>query len=351
MPAKKPKLDHPATEIDVEILPKEILCIIFSYLDKKSAQNASEMCKLWFELIRNDSNLSSYVFLKCDGLKELRTKIEKSEWIWNRWPVLKVLESGPVSINLDTDFLIDLDEPTSIQEAVDLVKSINFKDCPTLEKVTFRVNIDLQNFFPDFNSELKIATVEKLTFNPKSDIEWFGSEQISLLHITVDSSELTSSSISLSEHRRYKQNMLELFNDSTTTVKLTVGDMIPMDTIPMDTRIDYDFVTDLYVKDLAGTYLKNDAFFGITRMFQQFRKLKKCHVDVTVTTLTEWYYFEIQGPIIVDQKFQEMTEVKFVFKNCFTPIPSQGSDLIIEALEVTKMPFEESVSKIIHCKL
>ena len=355
MHAKKPKLDHAVTEIDVGILPKEILCIIFSYLDKKSAQNASEMCKLWFELIRNDSNLSSHVFLKCDGLKELRIKIEKSEWIWNRWPVLKVLETGPLSVNLDTDFLLDLDEPTSIQEAVDLVKSINFKDCPTLEKVIFSVNIDLQNFFPDFNSELKIATVEQLTFNPKSDIEWFGSEQISLLHITVDSSEVSSSSIS--EHRRYKQSMLELFNDSTTTVKLTVGDMIPQGLlVPMDTRIigcsiDYDFVTDLYVKDLAGNFLKNDAFFGITHMFQQFTKLKKCHVDVSVTTLTEWYYFEIQGPIIVDQKFQEMTEVKFVFKNCFAPIPSQGSDLIIEALEVTKMPFEESVSKIINCKL
>merc|ERR1719491_1052837 len=131
--------------------------------------------------------------------------------------------------------------------------------------------------------------------------------------------------------------MLELFNDSTTTVKLTVVEMIDgMDISFIDDSIDYDFVTDLYVKDLAGSFLKNDAFFGITRMFQQFRKLKKCHVDITVTTLTEWYYFEIQGPIIVDQKFQEMTEVKFVFKNWFAPIPSEGSDLILEALEVTK---------------
>ena len=343
MPRKKPKLNHPVTQNYVGILPREILCIIFSFLEEKYLHSASETCKLWFELIRNDSNLSSHIFLKCDGLKELQTKIEKSEWIWNRWPVLKVLENGPLSMNLD--------EPKSIKEAVDLVKSINFKDCSTLEKVTFRVNIDLQNFFPDFNSELKIATVEQLTFNPKSDIEWFGSEQISVLHITVDSSEYSRSSISLSEHRRYKQNMLELFNDSTTTVNLTLVDMIPMDTRIIDVSIDYDFVTDLYVKDLAGSFLKNDAFFGITRMFQQFKKLKKCHVDVTVNTLTEWYYFEIQGPIIVDQKFQEMTEVKFVFKNWFAPIPSQGNDLIFEALEVTKMPFEESVSKMINFKL
>ena len=341
MPRKKPKLYHPVNQTDVAILPREILCIIFSYLDGKSRLSASETCKLWFELIRNNSNLSSYIFLKDGGLKGLLTKIERSEWIWKRWPVLKMLDLGCLSF--------DEEYSKSIQQSSDLVKSINFKDCPTLEKVIFSVNIDLQNFFPDFNSELKIATVEQLTFNPKNDIEWFGSEQISLLHITVDSSEVSSSSIS--EHRRYKQSMLELFNDSTTTVKLTVGDMIPMDTRIIGCSIDYDFVTDLYVKDLAGNFLKNDAFFGITHMFQQFTKLKKCHVDVSVTTLTEWYYFEIQGPIIVDQKFQEMTEVKFVFKNCFAPIPSQGSDLIIEALEVTKMPFEESVSKIINCKL
>ena len=270
MPAKKPKLDHPVTEIDVGILPREILCIIFSYLDKRSAQSASEMCKLWFELIRNDSNLSSYVFLKCDGLKELRTKIEKSEWIWNRWPVLKVLENGPLSMNLD--------EPKSIQEAVDLVKSINFKDCPTLEKVTFRVNIDLQNFFPDFNSELKIATVEQLTFNPQHVYESFGAEQISVLHINADSSSLYGS-INVSELTRFNQNIFEYLNDSIPTVKLTVK---------YHTMIHYlpnvcDFVTDLFVKDLPCRILRRYDFEKMP-MFQQFKRMRKCQVNVNVNS-------------------------------------------------------------------
>ena len=34
--------------------------------------------------------------------------------------------------------------------------------------------------------------------------------------------------------------------------------------------------------------------------------------------------------------------------NIFDPISSQGSDQIFEALEVTKMPFEKSVSKLIE---
>ena len=83
MPRKKLKLDHSVPQIDVEVLPKEILCIIFSYLDERAKQSASETCELWFELIRNDSNLSSHVFLNRDGLKELQTKIENCEWIWN----------------------------------------------------------------------------------------------------------------------------------------------------------------------------------------------------------------------------------------------------------------------------
>ena len=88
--------------------------------------------------------------------------------------------------------------------------------------------------------------------------------------------------------------------------------------------------------------------------------MKKCHINVTVWSLEEWLDFQTQGPKIVDEKIQEITEVKFVFKNCFTAMdwmrgkshlnamPSQSSDLISESLEVTKMPFQKSVSKLIE---
>ena len=36
--------------IKIEILPREILCIIFSYIDKKSLRNATAVRKLWFQL-------------------------------------------------------------------------------------------------------------------------------------------------------------------------------------------------------------------------------------------------------------------------------------------------------------
>ena len=341
MPRKRPKLDHHVTQVNVGTLPREILCILFSNLDEKSKQRASETCKLWFEVIRNDQNLSSHVCLKRAGLKELQSKIEESEWIWNRWPVLAVLELGPLSVNID--------EPKSIKEAVDLIKSINFKECPTLEKVSFSVNFDLEDFIPDFGSELKIAYVEQLTFNPQNANESFGVDQISALHIVLDSN---MPFMNYSRLTRFNENMVKYLNDSIQTVKLTVKYV---------TMINYlsnacDFVTDLYVRELTGSLLRSANF----TVLQQFKRMKKCHVNVTVWSLEEWLDFQTQGPKIVDEKIQEITEVKFVFKNCFTAMdwmrgkshlnamPSQSSDLISESLEITKMPFEKSVSKLIE---
>ena len=333
---KKYKLDYPDAQTNVGILPREILCIIFSDLEEKSIRTASETCKLWFEIIRNDSNWSSHIFLKYHGLKELQNKIERSEWIWDRWPVLKVLELGPRSV--------DIEEPQSVKEAVDLVKSINFKECSTLEKVIFSANIDFEEFIPDFCPELKFATVEQLTFNPQHGYESFGPEQISVLHINADSSTLYRS-IDVSELIRFNQNIIGYLNDSIQTVKLTVK---------YHTMMHYlqnvcDFVTDLYVKDLPGKILRRcmdhctpvGCDFEIIRMFQQCKRMRKCQVNVPVVSSREWNYFEMHGPIIVNEKFQDMTEVTFVFKNCIPPTKS-GNEQIFEAFKVTKKQFEKS---------
>ena len=61
--------------IKVEILPREILRIIFLYLDKKSVRNATATCKFWFDLIRSDSKLSGYIYLEKFGVEPLFRKI------------------------------------------------------------------------------------------------------------------------------------------------------------------------------------------------------------------------------------------------------------------------------------
>ena len=67
----------------VESLPREILCTIFSYLDKKYVKNVTATCKLWFELIRNDLNFSSSIRLK--AFQDLELSVA-------RWPVLKTIK-------------------------------------------------------------------------------------------------------------------------------------------------------------------------------------------------------------------------------------------------------------------
>ena len=135
---------------------------------------------------------------------------------------------------------------------------------------------------------------------------------------------------------RITQNIFEYLNYSIQTVKLT---------LKYHSLIHYlenvcDFVTDLYVKELPGSILKR---YG--PMYQQFKRMRKCQVNVPVWSSEEWLYFEIQGPIIVNEKFQDMTEVTFVFKKCFAPISTSGSGKNFEAIKVTKKPFEKSVIK------
>ena len=146
----------------MEMMPNEIWCIIFSYLDEKSVKNATVTCKLWFELIRSDSNLSGHVILQHFDLDELQTKIENSQWIWESWPVLRTLE-----------FERGI-EPESAKEALDSLESIKFELCPTLENVIFGVNFDLVELFPNFQESL--VTVEKLTFNPNLGMNSLGLE-------------------------------------------------------------------------------------------------------------------------------------------------------------------------------
>ena len=73
-PNKKTKSDFKSAatnSMNIENLPREVVCIIFSYLDKKSVQNATATCALWFQLIRSDRNLSGCICLKEIGPEQL----------------------------------------------------------------------------------------------------------------------------------------------------------------------------------------------------------------------------------------------------------------------------------------
>ena len=74
------------------MLPNEIWCHIFSYLDEKSLRTIASICKVFFDLVRGNEKLSGCIILKSVGLNDLAIKIKNSEWIWERWPSLKTLK-------------------------------------------------------------------------------------------------------------------------------------------------------------------------------------------------------------------------------------------------------------------
>ena len=99
-------------------------------MDNKSWKSASLTCKYWLEVIRNDPKFSSHIVLKHSDLVDFQTKIENSEWIWERWPVCKEIEFGRCKL--------------LAEELIDSVQLFKFDQCPNLEKVILNVAFDLE---------------------------------------------------------------------------------------------------------------------------------------------------------------------------------------------------------------
>ena len=197
-PRKRQKLDKTV----LPKLPKEVWCIIFSYLPKESRKNATSTCKLWFEIIRGDSRFSGNITIPW-------IELQNSSFEWNNWPSLKTL------VIADSAF-------PSPKMALEAMRGIDFKKCQSLEKVTFGVNFDVAELSEEIISTTtntittQISTVIKgehtiteieeisttrksirkftgfmkdmgtvlaLVFNPKSDIEFFKLENLDKLEI------------------------------------------------------------------------------------------------------------------------------------------------------------------------
>ena len=76
------------------MLPVEIWCQIFLYLDKKSKKNVSAVCQRWFEIIRNDPRLSGTLVFDFSSVEIPRIKDVKSR---DSWPELYKFLTGSKS--------------------------------------------------------------------------------------------------------------------------------------------------------------------------------------------------------------------------------------------------------------
>ena len=115
-------------------LPVEIWCQIFSYLGQSSIRNVSATCTLFFGIVRGDEKLSGHVILKQINLRQLLTKIKSAEWTWERWPCLKILEI-PIQLKCSDNDRHFFSEFDTIGEALDPIKMLKLKQCPSLDKL------------------------------------------------------------------------------------------------------------------------------------------------------------------------------------------------------------------------
>ena len=282
--------------ISVEILPKEILCIIFSYLDKKYVKNVTATCKLWFELIRNDLNFSSCIRVK--AFQDLELSVA-------RWPALKTIKfCGNYPYFSVMEKLV--------QHTTKLAKS---NDCPPLEEVVVNVSYGLGIFFPQF---LGVGTIQEFTFDPKDDIKSLQVEQITKLYIRLNNGrygEIAQSEISSS---------LKLIGD--TACNLEDINITAMYEEYEDQELIYFFrdsfclMLQQLTNSLKSVKLQVNIFddlkrFNLPKLCEECKKLRNFHVDASFYFLSDndkdW--IENEFPEKVEKIFQDFTDVNIHF--------------------------------------
>jgi hypothetical protein len=243
----------------------------------------------------------------------------------------------------------------------------------------FRVNFD-RYFWDEHHG---IATVEKLTFNPKVEMKSIGIEHISKLVLKMSKLSKEFNYFHFNADLRRDMDflisdfcsMFKGLNDSLETISFTKTERdasnyklvfailkllseqcknlskIVLDfvynfssypslgcfqnlkelTVPELCYIDlfdqnYDTITDLCVEKVDIADLTN---YDLRTLCQNFKKLKKCYFNVKV--INELWRECSKWQKIVDETFQESTEVKFVFTR-----------RQIQSKELKKLPYQKS---------
>ena len=353
-PTKKIKVlneDCSTNSISIEIIPKEVLCIIFSYLDRKSVKNVTATCKLWFEIIRGDSKRSSHVCLSCMSLHELDTRIADLDFTLSRWPVLKTIEFRGYYYSYI--YYMGISVLNKILKYTR--RLVNSEDCPSLEKIIVTDSYNLGRVFPQLPN---FGTIEEFTFSPTAEMN----RQIQIEHITnlnlefylegdegkkvsdglklIGESACNLEEITITFKSCFEeQHMIESFKVEFCQMlkQMTLLKRIPIN-VPslcyVETLFpDLEELTDLFVASTKFDELKS---YNLAKIGLKFIKLRQLQIQVRLVralTTEEEHWKRIKLPSIVDKIFQDITEVKIVF---YRPTDLNGN--IETFFTVTKMP-------------
>ena len=285
--------------IRIDILPREILCIIFSNLDKKSVKSATATCKLWFELIRNDSNLSSYICLKVIKPQQFDQRIQDLETSVAEWPVLKTIKfCGPYPYPFVHFSVVE-------KIVKHLIRLVDSKDCPNLEKIIVSVSYCLESFCPQLPA---IGTIEELTFNLKDDIK-----SLQVEHITKLDLELCGH-YGLGEIDKESKisSVLKLIGDTACNLKdINITALYKKQEL-IDSFQDSFFhmlkqlTHSLQRVKLKVKVLENSKGY-LLKLCEQCKNLRKFHIDVNL------YKFSDQFDDWIQDEFPKQVEKMFKF--------------------------------------
>ena len=352
-PTKKIKVfteDCFSNAISIEIIPKEVLCIIFSHLDRQSVKNVTATCKLWLEIIRGDSRRSSHVCLSTRhmSLQKFDKIITDFDFPLVKWPVLKTIEFRGYYPYLSMVENI-------LQYAKRLVDSDN---CQILEKIIVSVSYSLDKVFSQFPC---FGRIEEFTFSPRTELK-----SLQVEHITSLELELYPEEYEEIEDRKKISNGFKLIGETacnlkeiTITIKGCSGQQDSKDSfkkdfcqmikqlpllqsIPinvpslwhMETFIpDLEKPTDIFVLHTKFEELKS---YDLTKIVLKFKKLRQVYIQVRLVralSIEEKQWSKIQLPAILNQIFGYITEVKIVF---YRSIDWKGN--VETCFTVTKIP-------------
>ena len=334
-PTKKIKVfieDCSTNSISIGIIPKEVLCIIFCYLDRKAVKNVTATCKLWFEIIRGDSKRSSHVCLSCMSLHELDTRIADLNFTLPRWPVLKTVEFRGYYYSYLSVGISVLNKILKFSRRI-----ANSEECPSLEKIIVTDSYCLGRVFPQLPN---FGTIEEFTFSPNAEVKYPQIEHVTSLDLVfhLDRDEevkdrrfsdglrlIGESACNLKEIMiTFKscfeeQHMIECFKVEFCQMfkNMTLLKRIPIN-VPSLYYVealfpDLEELTDLFVVSIKFEELKS---YDFAKIGLKFKKLRRFHIQVRLVralSTEEEHWKRIKLPSIVDKIFQDITEVKIVF--------------------------------------
>lgn len=308
----------------MDLVPNEIWCMIFSYLDEKSVKNATLTCKFWFELIRSSPYFSSHIILQNFGLEELEEKIKNSDWLWNRWPALKTLE------------LEGGTEPESASEAIALVKAFKFEMCPTLENVIFSVNFDLIELSP--NCHPKVGMVGKLNFNPKVNQTSFGIEHVlwmifprgtastekcsTLNFVGQNAKNITDLTVSICQWPNIdilKTTFENMFKGLSNTLKTL--EMNNMDGLVVENIVLNALSENCYNLENLNVYPNQRYWTGLPELKSKFRNLRTLtvptfyHIDCLLKTCVKLHELCVERVSVIELKNFNVADIRQRFRN------------------------------------